>query len=96
MTMEHFINACCLVYYVSSGIMEIPSIVRVLRRKSSVDYSMAGVWLNMIATVSWSIYIYVSEQIPLVYIGTTTDLVTAAIYTIVMCRYHKAGRQDGG
>lgn len=76
--------------------MEIPSIVRVLHRKSSVDYSMAGVWLNMIATVSWSIYIYVSEQIPLVYIGTTTDLMTAAIYTIVMCRYHKAGRQDGG
>lgn len=86
--MQYFIFLCCLIYYVTSAIMEIPSIVRVLRRKSSTDYSLAGIWLNMIATVSWSIYIYTSEQTVLVYIGTTTDFITALVYTVTMIKYH--------
>lgn len=92
--MDRFISLCCLVYYVSSGIMEMPSIVRVIRRKSSTDYSLAGVWLNMMATVSWSIYIYTSSQTPLVYIGTGTDFLTAMVYTIVMVRYHKKEEKE--
>ncbi len=91
--MSFIVNVCCLIYYVTSGIMEVPSIVRVVRRKSSIDYSLVGVWLNMIATASWSVYIYTSSQTTLVYIGTFTDLVTAIIYTIVMIRYHKV-KQD--
>lgn len=86
--MQYFISLCCLIYYVTSAIMEIPSIVRVLRRKSSTDYSLAGIWLNMIATVSWSIYIYTSEQTVLVYIGTTTDFIMALVYTVIMIKYH--------
>lgn len=86
--MQYFISMCCLIYYVTSAIMEVPSIIRVLRRKSSTDYSLAGIWLNMIATVSWSIYIYTSEQTVLVYIGTTTDFIMALVYIITMIKYH--------
>lgn len=42
----------------------------------------------MIATVSWSIYIYTSEQTVLVYIGTTTDFIMALVYTVIMIKYH--------
>lgn len=87
--MEILSTVCCFIYYVSSAVMEMPSIIRVLRRKSSSDYSIAGILLNLTATVSWSIYIYMSVQTPIVYIGTATDLATALLYTIVMFRYHK-------
>lgn len=84
-----FIDLCCLIYYVSSGIQEIPSIARVIKRKSSIDYSLPGVFLNLIAAVAWSIYIYSSEQTIIVKIGTFTDLMTVFVYTFVMLKYHK-------
>lgn len=48
----------CTVYYVLSYIETVPQIIKLLRTKSSNDYSLGMILLQFIALVSWSIYIY--------------------------------------
>lgn len=93
--MELIGTVCCIIYYTISSIKEIPSIVRVLRRKKSLDYSVPGVVMNLISTVAWSIYIYTSKQNMIVYVGTFTDLVICVIYTVAMLKYHN-NENNGG
>lgn len=81
-------SICCLIYYALSAIQMIPSIYRILKRKSSIDYSVIATWISMVALICWSIYIYLSEQTILVYVGTTIDLVMLIVYTISVLYYH--------
>lgn len=82
------INLFCLIYYVTSSISIIPSIVRVIRRKSSTDCSKAGTMLCTIGTISWSLYIFLTLQTTLVYIGTVFDLILQIVWTFLVFKYH--------
>ena len=65
----------CTTYYVLSYIETIPQIVKLLKTKSSNDYSLGMISLQLIALISWSLYIFTSKQSIVVYIGTIIDLV---------------------
>ena len=65
----------CTAYYIFSYIQIIPQIIKLLETKSSEDYSIGMISLQLIAVVSWTLYIYTSEQNIIVYIGTIIDLV---------------------
>ena len=43
-------SICCLVYYVCSAVELIPSIVRIIKRRSSIDYSILSTLLGVIGT----------------------------------------------
>lgn len=83
------IDFFCLVYYVCSSIELIPAIVRMFIRKSSHDYSRFSAALGFTSCVAWSLYIYLTEQTVLVYIGTALDIVWVTIYTIAVFAFWK-------
>ena len=64
----------CTIYYFLSYIEIIPKIVKLLKTKSSNDYSLGMISLQLIALISWSLYIFTSKQSIVVYIGTIIDL----------------------
>lgn len=81
-------SICCIIYYVTASIAEIPAIVRVIKRKQSMDYSITAILLYLTSAISWSIYIYTTKQNMVVYVGTFIDLVICIVYSIVMIKYH--------
>ena len=64
----------CTLYYICSYIQTVPQVVKLIKTKSSNDYSLWQVFLGMIGLICWSIYIFTSSQALIVYIGTIIDL----------------------
>ena len=79
----------CIIYYVISYCECIPQIIKLLKTKSSNDYSLGTILLQFLALVSWSIYIFTSEQALIVYIGTIVDLVLLIIIDLLILKYFK-------
>lgn len=65
----------CTIYYICSYIQTVPQVYKLIKTKSSNDYSLWQVFLGMIGLICWSIYIFTSSQAMIVYIGTIIDLV---------------------
>lgn len=79
----------CTIYYVLSYIENFPQIIKLLKTKSSNDYSLGMVTMQLIALISWSLYIFTSIQSIVVYIGTVTDLVLLIFVDLLILRYYK-------
>lgn len=79
----------CTIYYVFSYIQIVPQIIKLLKSKSSNDYSLCMLLLQLISVISWSIYIYTSKQNMIVYIGTIIDLVLLLYIDILIIKYYK-------
>ncbi|MBQ3298025.1 MAG: hypothetical protein IJG97_04375 [Bacilli bacterium] len=79
----------CTIYYVLSYIETIPQIVKLLKTKSSNDYSLGMISLQLIALISWSLYIFTSKQSIVVYIGTIIDLLLLLFVDFLIVRYYK-------
>ena len=65
----------CTIYYICSYIQTVPQVIKLIKTKSSNDYSLWQVFLGMAGLICWSIYIFTSSQAVIVYIGTVIDLV---------------------
>lgn len=65
----------CTIYYICSYIQTVPQVIKLISTKSSNDYSLWQVFLGMAGLICWSIYIFTSSQVMIVYIGTIIDLV---------------------
>lgn len=83
----------CTIYYVLSYIETIPQIVKLIKTKSSNDYSLGMIFLQLIALISWSIYIFTSKQSIIVYIGTIIDLLLLALIDFLILKYYKFNKQ---
>ena len=79
----------CTIYYILSYAEIIPQILKLLKTKSSNDYSLGTVLLQFIALISWSLYIFTSVQNLIVYIGTILDLLLLIIVDILILKYFK-------
>ena len=79
----------CTIYYVLSYIESIPQIIKLIKTKSSNDYSLGKISLQLIAIISWTLYIFTSKQSIIVYIGTVTDLVLLIFIDYLIVRYYK-------
>ena len=79
----------CTIYYICSYIQTIPQIIKLIKTKSSNDYSLWQVALGFIALVCWSIYIFTSIQALIVYIGTVIDLVLLIVVDVLILVYYK-------
>lgn len=78
----------CTIYYVLSYIETIPQIVKLLKTKSSNDYSLGMISLQLIALISWSLYIFTSKQSIVVYIGTIIDLLLLLFVDFLIVKYY--------
>ncbi len=79
----------CTIYYVLSYIETIPQIVKLLKTKSSNDYSLGTISLQLIALISWSLYIFTSKQNIVVYIGTVIDLLLLLFVDFLIIKYYR-------
>ncbi|MBR2577522.1 MAG: hypothetical protein IKE38_01200 [Erysipelotrichaceae bacterium] len=79
----------CTIYYVLNYVKTVPQILKLIRTKSSSDYSLSMLLLQFISMVSWSLYIFTSVQSIIVYIGTVIDLILLAITDILILLYYK-------
>lgn len=84
----------CTIYYVLSYIETIPQIVKLLKTKSSNDYSLGMISLQLIALISWSLYIFTSKQSIVVYIGTIIDLVLLLFVDFLILKYYRFKGDD--
>ena len=81
----------CMIYYILSYIEIIPQIIKLIKTKSSNDYSLGMITIQFIALVSWSIYIFTSIQNVIVYIGTIIDLVLLILVDALIIKFYKKG-----
>lgn len=79
----------CTIYYILSYIQTVPQIIKLLKTKSSNDYSLGMITLQLIALISWSLYIFTSKQSTIVYIGTIIDLVLLLFVDFLILKYYK-------
>lgn len=78
----------CTVYYVLNYIKTIPQIIKLIQTKSSNDYSLSMILLQLISMISWTLYIFTSEQSIIVYIGTVVDLLLLNITDYLIWKYY--------
>lgn len=79
----------CTIYYVLSYIYTIPQILKLIKTKSSNDYSLGMIIIQLIALISWSLYIFTSIQSIVVYIGTIIDLLLLLFVDFLIIKYYK-------
>lgn len=79
----------CTIYYIFSYIETVPQIVKLIKTKSSNDYSLGMLLMQLIALISWSIYIFTSQQNLIVYIGTIIDLLLLLFIDFLILKYYK-------
>lgn len=84
----------CTIYYILSYIETVPQIVKLLKTKSSNDYSLGMISLQLIALISWSLYIFTSKQSVVVYIGTIIDLVLLLFIDFLIIKYYRFKKED--
>ena len=83
----------CTIYYILSYIETIPQIVKLLKTKSSNDYSLGMISLQLIALISWSLYIFTSKQSVIVYIGTILDLLLLLFVDFLIIKYYQFNKK---
>lgn len=86
----------CSIYYVLSYIQTVPQLVKLIKTKSSNDYSLGMICMQLIALISWSLYIFTSKQSIIVYVGTIIDLVLLFIIDFLILKYYKFKNNEGG
>ena len=79
----------CTRYYVLSYIETVPQIIKLLKTKSSNDYSLGMLALQLIALICGSIYIFTSKQNIIVYIGTIIDLMLLLFVDFLIIKYYR-------
>lgn len=79
----------CSIYYIFSYIQIVPQVSKLLQTKSSNDYSIGMLFLQLISIISWTIYIFTSNQNIIVYIGTIIDLLLVIYIDILILKYYK-------
>lgn len=79
----------CTIYYIFSYIQTIPQIIKLIKTKSSNDYSLGMVFIQLIAVISWSLFIFTSDQNLIVYIGTVIDLLLLMFVDFLILKYYK-------
>ncbi len=79
----------CTIYYILSYVEIVPQIKKLIKTKSSNDYSLGMITIQVIALISWSLYIFTSIQSIVVYIGTVIDLLLLIFVDYLILKYYK-------
>lgn len=83
------IDILCIIYYICSYIQTIPQVVKLIKTKSSHDYSLGQLILQFIGLTCWSIFIFLGVNDIIVYIGTVIDYVLLLVVDALIIKYYK-------
>jgi len=84
----------CTIYYILSYIQTVPQVAKLIKTKSSNDYSLIKIIIQLVALISWSIYIFTSKQSLIVYIGTIIDLLLLLLVDFLILKYYKFNKNN--
>ncbi len=79
----------CTLYYICSYICAVPQVVKLIKTKSSNDYSLWAYGISTIGLICWSIYIFTTQQHSIVYIGTVVDLLLILLEDVLILIFYK-------
>ena len=77
----------CYICYIISWYALVPAIYRIIKRKSSTDYSKQSVLMEVVYNVIWLVYVIFNPTLELM-ICSIIDLILAAIYLIAVFKYY--------
>lgn len=83
----------CTTYYILSYIQTVPQILKLIKTKSSNDYSLIMILIQFLALISWSLYIFTSIQDLIVYIGTIIDLILLIFTDLLILKYYNFNKK---
>lgn len=78
----------CTAYYIFSYCEIVPQIIKLIKTKSSEDYSIGTLTLQLLALIFWTLYIFTSPQNIIVYIGTIIDLVLLLVIDLLIILFY--------
>jgi len=78
-----------IMYYTFSYIQQIPQIIKLIRTKSSNDYSILQALLHVVATICWLVYIFTVNEALIVKVGSIIDLILVSMVAILVMIYYK-------
>lgn len=78
----------CYICYIMSWYAMIPAIVRIIKRKSSTDYSKKSVLLEVAYNIIWLVYVIYNPTFELL-LCAIIDVILILVYMIVIFKYHE-------
>lgn len=78
----------CTLHYICSYVQIVPQIIKLLKTKSSHDYSLWQVALGFVGMICWAVYIFTSSFDIVLYVGTILELVLLIIIDILILCYY--------
>lgn len=86
----------CTLHYVCTYIQGIPQIYKLLKTKSSNDYSLWQISLSLTAMVCWTLYVFTEKAkfATIVYIGTILDLGLMLFIDILILIFYKFKKRN--
>ena len=78
----------CTIYYICSYLHVIPQMIKLIKTKSSNDYSLLTIGIQFIGVTCWTIYIFTSVQSIVVYIGSAIDMILYTLVDILILKYY--------
>lgn len=79
-----YIIYCIIVY-----IEYFPRLIKLIKTKSSNDYSLGSVTLSLIGMFCWVIYLFLTDQQLILYIGAIIDIILNVLFGILVFKYYK-------
>lgn len=86
----------CILHYMCTYIQGIPQIIKLLKTKSSNDYSVWQTIISLIAMFCWTLYVFTSNTnfSLYVYIGTIFDLSLIIFIDILIFIFYKHNKKE--
>lgn len=84
-----YIIYCIIVY-----IEYFPRLIKLIKTKSSNDYSLGSVTLSLIGMFCWVIYLFLTDQQLILYIGAIIDIILNVLFGILVFKYYKQKERD--
>ena len=78
-----------IIYCIIAYIEYFPKIIRLIRTKSSNDYSIGSIILSLIGMFCWTAYVCVTDQEFILYIGAIIDVILNTLFATLVFKYRK-------
>jgi uncharacterized protein with PQ loop repeat len=82
-----------IIYCIIAYIEYVPRIVKLIRTKSSNDYSLGSIALSMIGMFCWTAYVCITDQEFILYIGAIIDVTLNTLFACLVLKYRKWGKE---
>ena len=80
-----FYIAYCIIVYLEY----FPRLIKLIKTKSSHDYSLGSIIISLIGMFCWVIYLFTTKQDLILYIGAVIDIILNTLFAILVFKYHK-------